>query len=128
MLLLTLVESVVLVGCVLPLLVVGFLRLLVVSVRVGAKLVRNSSWSLVVDTSRCVSCWGCRPNWLSNCCGWSVLGAWCLVLGAWCWCCADVRAAILDVVQADVHAEVLAVRDVLDAVQVVHDIPPDYPL
>ena len=47
MLLLALVESVVLVGCVLPLLVVGFLRLLVVSVRVGARLVRVSSWLLV---------------------------------------------------------------------------------
>ena len=51
MLLLALVESVVLVGCVLLLPVVGFLRLLVVSVRVGAKLVLVSSWSLVVDSS-----------------------------------------------------------------------------
>ena len=65
MLLLTLVECVVLVGYVLLLPVVGFLRLLVASVRVGAKLVLASSWSLFVD---------------SSC---TVLGAsWCLVLGA----------------------------------------------
>ena len=48
MLLLALVEFVDLVGCVLLLLLVVFLRLLVVSVRVGAKLVRASSWLLVL--------------------------------------------------------------------------------
>ena len=65
MLLLALVECVVLVGYVLLLPVGRFLRLLVVSVRVGAKLVLASSWSLL--WTLVVLCLVLR-------------GAWCLVL------------------------------------------------